>query len=134
MASARILSNMKQSKYDEIAEFAIEHSDGRFFDLDGVRKTVQDFDRVGRLIVVRRNGIVISSCIFDIFDNIADIKEVVIHKDYRNQNLLKLMIIRGLFSYPFIKYIRFRRRKHNNRASFYHYSQFFKGDLHGRQS
>lgn len=126
---------MIATKYSELADFAIAHGDGHFSELDrkAIMETCENFDKVGRLVVVRRSGKIACAMYFDFkWHDTADVKELIIHKKYRNLKFIKAFILKSLLLFPQTQFVRFNRRKHNDRASIYHISQFFKGDLNGR--
>lgn len=122
----------RRNNYNELADFVIAESDGHFGEIhrDIIIDTCMAFDEVGQLIVARRDGNIIAAVYFDwLSKDTVDVKEIVVHKDYRGLKLLKSIILKGLLTYPQTKFIRFNRRKYADRASIYHFSQFFKGEL-----
>lgn len=122
----------KKVNYKEVADFAIAHSNGHFGEIDrpAIMKTCEAFDNVGRLVTVRRDGKIVCAIYFDFkWHDTADVKELIIHKKYRNLKFLKSVILKALLMFPQTQFVRFNRRKHKDRASIYHISQFFKGEL-----
>lgn len=120
------------NNYEAIADFVIKHGEGHYGAMHRqiIIETCRNFDQVGQLFVIKKCGEIVAVTYFDWKDkDEVIIRELVVHKKHRNRRFLKSIILRGWLIYPQAQFIRYGRRKYNNRTSIYHFTQFFKGDL-----
>lgn len=90
-----------------------------FLEKEGnVEFDTQQLDRFRRLnlfIDIRDGNRIIALCLFSLHGDLAHCHELTISKDWRGKKIIRLVAIKGLQKFPFLKKITFERfRKYND--------------------
>ena len=96
---------------DEIVDFVITNS--HYTDREKIKEVIRKhFEYRTCLIIYDDNNGLCAVCRWNISFNgrMADIEDLIIREDFRNRNLIKRILLRGLRMYPTVKFLRWERR------------------------
>lgn len=121
---------------EEIVDFVIAQSEGLYHNLQ--RPQIESFIEMHigfhTLMVVRSDGKIIGVCRWNWIDNHSvNILDLIIHKNFRRKSVMKSMLVNGLIEYPWIKTMKFSRKKYNHRETSIMVKDFFGGN-YGRRN
>lgn len=84
-------------------------------DVDFDNQYLDRFRRLNLFIDIRFNGRIIALCLLSLHGDLAHIGELTIAKEWRNKKIIRLVAIKGLQKFPFLKRFSFERfRKYND--------------------
>ena len=106
----------RPSNPSEVADFVIRYGEGLYTAMH--RPMIQEFIEkhmgYGTLFVVKKNSEIVAVTRWNWVDrHTANILDMVIRPDYRKKNVMKSMLVEASLAYPYLKRLKFHRKKHN---------------------
>ncbi len=93
-------------------------------DIDTLKDIIEKHISYNTFLIEEYNDEIIGICRFNIDDIVCTTLDVVIKPEYRNRNMLRLFILKGLKKFPYIKKIRFKRGLRHTRIKEYDIYKF----------
>lgn len=122
------------SPIERIVNFAEKYGNINY-SIDELRLVIPVFVSNNTFVLVVKDGFLVAFCIFNIFEETADVLECIIHPEHRNKGLLKYIAYLGWKKFPFLKRFTFIRERKElaTRPRVYELSDLFKGVDNGKQ-
>lgn len=84
------------------------------YHVEDLKKTIQQHLDYNTCEVIEKNDIIIAMCRYNIDGNNAVVIDCLVHPEYRNKKLIKLMLIKGLRKFPYVTNIKYQRQVFND--------------------
>ena len=85
---------------------------------------IQEHLKYGTIETIELEGEIIAFARFNVATDVATILDCVIHPKYRNKNLMRLMLIKGLKKFPYVEYIEYERGFKDSKIRRYEVMEF----------
>jgi N-acetylglutamate synthase-like GNAT family acetyltransferase len=111
-----LTQRLTKQKFDiqDITDFVLKYGLYQGVSRNQIEDYVEKHMNYGTILTARDKGKIIGVCRWNSDDpQVLNVLDLIIHPDYRNKRVLKSMLIQGLLNYPWYKYIKFHRKKHN---------------------
>lgn len=95
---------------NRIAEFIDKYGNINY-PVDELRESIPEFIKNGTFSLSVKDGEILGVILYNINHETADVLECVIHPNHRSGKLLRYLAYQGWAKFPFLKYIKFEKRK-----------------------
>lgn len=128
------LQPIDKTEIKKVADFVLKYGPNLY--QESHRTIIESFLEThmgyGTLLVVRAKGEIVGACRWNwLNQDTVKVLDLIIHPAHRNKRTMKSMLVHALKAYPWVKYMKFCRKKYSYRESTYMVNDFI-GGKHGR--